>query len=436
MEHTPHQYQYDHTKKLLNVLKISHNLSRGMRQKINEQAQTFLKSLQPEATKFFRQGLDSEIHSGEDTRTLLSAVPGILSACDANGNLPIHHMSFWESRSGDLIPVLVEEGMKKDKDGDGDGDATVQVAATVGRDVNVKRGGLLFKNKIGVNALQCLCRSFGDHTHKPNRLHVLRKLRQMRSFSNDDIRQCDLLRECLDHDAWDIIHFLIDCDVDLLRIWRSKAGYSLLQHSIMLSKNQRSMAIMTENCESLFRKALETFPREVGLLFEPDHLTRSAFHMACAAFGKENFVNYFERSIAEGDLVKKQIFEIDAKTGMYPFIIVAANGEAVGGGSGSGEDLNVIYHLLRHCPSVVEDAIHDMEQISPNEGPPSKRRKKKSYQTNHGLFDPDINYRSPIQSSCRKVLEMTEIIMETYFPWALYFWNFLTSRALKNINRK
>lgn len=239
------------------------------------------------------------------------------------GNLPIHNSAFWESRSGHLIPVLTEEGMRLNVGG------------------NNGRGGLLVPNELGDNVFQCLCQPIAGQSL---RLAVLKRLREKNLFKNDNNRKHNLLQICFDHNAWDIANYLIDCDKELFKIWKSGRGYSVLQLSI--ASNAATLKF-----EVLFPKAFRVYPEELGLLFQTNPMGESTLHMASRSLGITKVFNLVVDCIAEITKYKHEsLIQMNRKTRLYPFMIAAASG-------GGTETLNVIYHLLRHNPTIALSAI-------------------------------------------------------------------------------
>ena len=344
---------YESTEKLLRFLLVEKKLSFELRDAINEKATKFLESLtslKEEVGSFLCSDMNDAEHSEDDIRTLVQCVPKSLKQktryADGWWNFPIGSVTstYTTCRKTrehrqiglSLIPILADEGMKLNVFGDG------------------MRGGLLCKDSSGRTQLWRICKDGGRGGHETSDLRlldVIKRLREMGLVEKEDIKKYGLLH-CYENmseyqNTSKRFNYFVDWDPSALKQAREFEGsrndttYWLLQICPMdwVSKPSFQLAL---------NATLRHYPYELVqvLLLNKNDKDTGTFQAAKNKFGKQA-LELFDNCLNAEPNGSKILHEKNPETNMYAFMDAAA---------GDTNDLDLVYHLIRRNPLVLEHA--------------------------------------------------------------------------------
>ena len=324
---------YEHTQRLLSLLLIDqellsfHSSDTTFLDAINDKAEELMESLLPYAANFLGHELvyyhNSNYPEYEDmVRNIIHVFPKVLKDKDDDRNLPIHYAAR-KDNAVTVVPILAEEGTR------------------LSLFDEKERGGLLVQDGLGFNVFEQLCRRGGNGPPCDEYcMYVFERLQKSGLFINEDVRDHDLMYHCLQTikatDWKGLFDFLIKCDEDGLRMWRSEDDLPLLMNATFSEEDFKCAMYLA------FRL------NEFELVFERDPSGSTAFSMACENIGFDQACSIV---VEEGKAWhgEEWISNIDKVKNTYPFMVAAT--------SGNKEELSLVYHLLWSEPTVLGSAI-------------------------------------------------------------------------------
>jgi translation elongation factor EF-Ts len=212
------------------------------------------------------------------------------------------------------------------------------------------------EHKYGTTALRRICMHITSKTppsETSEALDMLTWLRERKVLLKQDIQKYGLLAEsCFTQDFQEeIFRYLVDWNPGALK----ESEHRSILHKILALGNYGTKGIIDGNPQALqtFRMILQAtmkhFTDEIGLLVQQyddqdSSCATSVLEKAYSMFGKETTWNVIKECLDDAS-IKGSIHETNARTNLYPFMVVAA---------GDNSDLSIVYHLFRTSPIVLD----------------------------------------------------------------------------------
>lgn len=331
----------DYIEKVLKLVSMK-GMSDCLKTAINDRAKEFLESLTPAIAKFLREDLDVEKYSEQDVKTLIQCAPSALSEMNEDGMVPIQCITWDYSDLGfntsaiPFIPLLAEEGRKHNVGGAG------------------MRGGLLCGQD---SDSDCVLQEIACVHHAEDKmiyqtdaicLDVMKKLRGLDLFFEDDIKDLNLVSKACHPSSKKRFEYLSNWNPKALKKPQDLDGELSLLRDVINDPLCYDRGL--ENFRLVLAAGLQHFPLELGLLSEMDceESSVSVLSEAYTCFGRGETWKVIEECLKCTD--KKYLLDKNPETNMHPFMMLAADGQ-------DSSDLDIIYHLLRQNPIVLESGI-------------------------------------------------------------------------------